>query len=87
MPVAYTVRKLRVYRQGRQFASGDKKRDTILQQVLSGENTSVNCLKIDFRRENFREFVAIQRITPTSAVSNCLKMYVRRENLQIATKT
>ena len=42
----------------------------------------MNCLKIDFRRENFREFAVTQCTTPTSAVSNCLKIDFRRENFR-----
>ena len=49
---------------------------------LSREKTFMNCLKIDFRRENFREFVVTQCTTPTSTVSNCLKIDFRRENFR-----
>ena len=49
---------------------------------LSREETFANCLKIDFRRENFREFAVTQCPTPTSAVSNCLKIDFRGENFR-----
>ena len=48
---------------------------------LSREKTIfANCLKIDFRRENFREFAVTQCTTPTNVVSNYLKIDFRREN-------
>ena len=47
---------------------------------LSREKTFANCLKIDFCRENFCEFVVTQCTTSTSAVSNCLKIDFCREN-------
>ena len=48
---------------------------------LSREKTFANCLKIDFRGENFREFVVTQCTTPTTAVSNCLKIYFCGEKI------
>ena len=50
---------------------------------LSREKTFANCLKIDFRGENFREFAVTQCTTPTSAVSKyCLKIDFRGENFR-----
>ena len=49
---------------------------------LSREKTFANCLKTDFRRENFREFAVTQSTTPTSAVSNCLKIDFHGENFR-----
>ena len=49
---------------------------------LSREKTFANCLKVDFRGENFREFAGTQCTTPTSAVSNCLKIDFRRESFR-----
>ena len=49
---------------------------------LLWEKTFANCLKIDFRRENFHEFVVTQCTTPTSVVSNCLKIDFHRETFR-----
>ena len=49
-------------------------------RFLLREKTFANCLKIDFRGENLREFAVTQCTTSTSAVSNCLKIDFRREN-------
>ena len=42
----------------------------------------MNCLKIDFRRENFRKIVVTQCTTPTSTVTNCLKIDFRGESFR-----
>ena len=50
---------------------------------LSREKTFANCLKIDFREENFREFAVTQCTAPTSAVSNyCYKIDFRGESFR-----
>ena len=49
----------------------------LISGFLSWEKTFVNCLKIDFSGENFREFTVTQCTIPTNVVSNCLKIDFR----------